>query len=269
MTPLLTYTDLLLGAVLVLINVVLSLMLNLGVGRALFIAACRAAAQLLLVGFILKYVFESSSPWLILGVACVMTTLAAYEVWSRQKTRFAGVWGVGVGAVATGIAVVLVMTYTMLAIVSVDPWYTPQLLIPFVGIILGSVMNGVGISLNVFNTGLIRERAAIEAQLALGATRREALKPLQSHALRSGFIPIVNQMSAAGVITLPGMMTGQILAGMPPYEAAKYQILVLFLLAGAAGFGALAATALAVRRATDSRDRLRLDRMAPETSSSN
>lgn len=263
MTPLLTYTDLLLGGVLVLINVGLSLVLNLGIGRSLLVAALRATAQLLLVGFILKYVFDSSSPWLILGVALIMTTLAAYEVWSRQKTRFSGLWGVGIGGVATAIAVVLVMMHTVVLIVDGDPWYTPQVFIPFVGIVLGSVMNGVGISLNVFNTGLIRERNAIEAQLALGSTRRQALKPLQRNALRSGFIPVVNQMSAAGVITLPGMMTGQILAGMPPYEAAKYQILVLFLLAGAAGFGALAATSLAVRRATDSRDRLRLERLAP------
>src|SRR5690606_25073294 len=94
-----------------------------------------------------------------------------------------------------------------------------------------------------------------------GATRWQALKPLQRNSLRSGFIPIVNQMSAAGVITIPGMMTGQMLAGMPPYEAAKYQILVLFLLAGATGFGALAATTFAVRRATDGRDRLRLERL--------
>ena len=71
-----------------------------------------------------------------------------------------------------------------------------------------------------------------------------------------------NQMSAAGIITLPGMMTGQILAGMAPIEAAKYQILVLFLLAGGAGLGAMAATYLAVWRITDERDRLRLDRLA-------
>src|SRR5690606_13727345 len=263
-THLLSYTDLLFGAVLVLINAGLSLLLNLGVGRSLIVAAARATAQLLLVGLILKYVFDSSSPWLILGVALVMTMLAGYEVWSRQKTRFAGVWGVGIGAAATGISIVLVMTYTVVSIVDVEPWYAPQLFIPFVGIILGSVMNGVGISLNVFNTGLMRERNAIEAQLALGAPRRQALKPLQRNALRSGFIPIVNQMSAAGVITIPGMMTGQILAGMAPFEAAKYQILVLFLLAGAAGFGALAATTLAIRRATDDRDRLRLERLLPE-----
>lgn len=263
-TPLLSYVDLLAGFILVLLNAGLSLLLNLGVGRPLVVAAVRATVQLLLVGLVLKFVFGSSSLWLILGVALVMTLLATYEVWSRQKTRFSGIWGVGIGAVATSVAVVLILTYTVVAIVDTEPWYTPQLLIPLVGIVLGSVMNGVGISLNVFNSGLVRERAAIEAQLALGATRQRALRPLQRAALRSGFIPIVNQMSAAGVITMPGMMTGQILAGMEPYEAAKYQILVLFLLAAAAGFGALVATSLAIRRASDERDRLRLDRLAGE-----
>jgi putative ABC transport system permease protein len=73
-------------------------------------------------------------------------------------------------------------------------------------------------------------------------------------------------MSAAGIITLPGLMTGQILAGMAPFEAAKYQILVLFLLAGGAGLGALAATSLALWRATDGRHRLRPDRLAPPSS---
>jgi putative ABC transport system permease protein len=97
-----------------------------------------------------------------------------------------------------------------------------------------------------------------------GADRRIALKPLQRSALRGGMIPVVNQMSAAGIITLPGMMTGQILAGMPPFEAAKYQIFVLFLLAGGAGLGSLAATYVAVRRITDDRDQLRLDRLAQD-----
>src|SRR5690606_1656588 len=260
-TPLLSYTDLLFGFLLVLINTALSFMLNLGVGRSLLVAALRATAQLLLVGVILKFVFGSSSPLLVFVVILAMTLLAAHEVRSRQKKRFTGVWGLGVGATATAISMVLVLSYTVVFIVHSEPWGAPQLIIPLVGIVLGSVMKGEGISMNVFNTGLERERSAIEAQLALGASRRQALKFLQRNALRAGFIPIVNQMSAAGVITLPGMMTGQILAGMAPYEAAKYQILVLFLLAAAAGFGALAATSFSLRRATDERARLRLDRL--------
>ncbi|MCW2573904.1 MAG: conserved rane protein of unknown function, putative permease of an transporter [Frankiales bacterium] len=77
----------------------------------------------------------------------------------------------------------------------------------------------------------------------------------------SGVIPVINQMSAAGIITLPGMMTGQVLAGMDPFEAAKYQIFVLFLLAGATGLGSAAAVLAATWRATDARHRLRLDRL--------
>src|SRR5690606_541383 len=111
-TPLLSYVDLLAGFILVLLNAGLSLLLNLGVGRSLVVAAVRATVQLLLVGLVLKFVFGSSSLWLILGVALVMTLLATYEVWSRQKTRFSGIWGVGIGAVATSVAVVLILTYT-------------------------------------------------------------------------------------------------------------------------------------------------------------
>ncbi|RTZ47826.1 iron export ABC transporter permease subunit FetB [Candidimonas sp. SYP-B2681] len=256
----LSYLDLSIGAFLIILNAGLSLLLNLGLGRALFIAALRATVQLLLVGLVLKTVFALASPIWVLGIAALMTATATYEVWSRQKRRFAGPWGVGVGAGATVLASVFVTSFALLTL-RPEPWYRPEIAIPLVGIVLGSVMNGVSISLNAFNTGLVQERAAIEAQLALGAGRYTALKPLQRNALRSGLIPIVNQMSAAGIITLPGMMTGQILAGMAPLEAAKYQILVLFLLSGGAGLGALVATYVAVWRCSDERDRLRLDRL--------
>jgi putative ABC transport system permease protein len=135
------------------------------------------------------------------------------------------------------------------------------MLIPLLGIILGNVMNGVSVTLNAVSTAIVREQPAIEGRLALGTDRYTALKQLQRSALRSGMIPIINQMSAAGVITLPGMMTGQILAGMAPLEAAKYQILLLFLLSGGAGLGALGAVYVATWRITDERDRLRLDRL--------
>ena len=173
-----------------------------------------------------------------------------------------GLWGFGIGAGTTLLATLCVTGFA-LASLRPQPWYAAEVVIPLAGIILGNVMNGVSISLNAFNTGVVRESAAIEAQLSLGATRYEALRQLQQSALRSGLIPIINQMSAAGIITLPGMMTGQILAGMEPFEAAKYQILVLFLLAGGAGLGAVGATLVAVWRVTDHRHRLRLDRLQP------
>ena len=104
-------------------------------------------------------------------------------------------------------------------------------------------------------------RAAIEARLALGETFAAATRPLVKGAVRRGMVPILNQMSAAGLVTLPGIMTGQILAGMDPLDAVKYQILLMFLLAGASGLAAVTVALLTARRFTDERQRLRLDRL--------
>jgi putative ABC transport system permease protein len=261
--PLMGYFDLAIGAVLIVMNAGLSLLFNLGIARDLLVAGARVAVQLLLVGLVLKTVFELASPLAIGAVLVAMLAAASYEILSRQQRRIKGAWGFGIGAGTTMVATLFVTVFGLAAL-RPEPWFAPHVLIPLFGIVLGSVMNGVSISLNAFNTGITRERAAIEARLALGASARAAFKPMQRSALRSGMIPIINQMSAAGIITLPGMMTGQILAGMAPIEAAKYQILVLFLLAGGAGLGALGATWLAVRRISDDRERLRLDRLAEQ-----
>ncbi len=259
--PELGYVELTVGAVLVLLNAILSLLLGLGFARELLVAGVRVVVQLLLVGLVLDMVFALGSPLAVGLVVLAMMGAAGYEIHSRQQRRLAGPWGIGIGT-GTMMLATLFVTAFGLAALRPDPWFDPQVLIPLVGIVLGNVMNGVSISLNAFNTGIVRERAAIEARLALGSSRRSAFRPMQRSALRSGMIPVINQMSAAGIITLPGMMTGQILAGMPPFEAAKYQILVLLLLAGGAGLGAIGATWLAVRRISDDRERLRLDRLA-------
>jgi putative ABC transport system permease protein len=263
MSPLMIgYNDLAVAAILVVLNAVLTWMLDLGLSRTILIAGVRAGVQLLLVGLVLKTVFALASPVLIAAVALAMFTMASYEISSRQERRFAGLWSYGIGAGTTMLATLFVTAFAVLGALRPNPWYAPQVLIPLLGIILGNVMNGVSVSLNALSTAITRERPAIEARLALGTDRYTALKPLQRSALRSGMIPIINQMSAAGVITLPGMMTGQILAGMDPLEAAKYQILLLFLLGGGAGLGALMAVYVAAWRITDERDRLRLDRLA-------
>lgn len=247
------------AAALLVVNVVLSLALSLGLSRLLLVAATRMAVQLLLVGFVLQALFGLRSPWAVAGLVLVMCAAASREIAARQELRFAGAWGYGLGA---GTAVLATACTSAVGLVALrhSPWYAPQVVVPLVGIVLGSVMNGTSIALNAFCNALVRERAAIEARLALGADRHLATRALQRGALRAGTIPIVNQMSAAGIITLPGLMTGQVLAGMAPGNAARYQIFVLLLLAGGSALGAIVVTMLAAWRATDGRDRLRLDR---------
>ena len=95
----------------------------------------------------------------------------------------------------------------------------------------------------------------------LGQKDSEAIREIARDSMRAGMIPIINAMAAAGVVSLPGMMTGQILAGSPPFEAAKYQILILLLISAGTGFGATAAVWIGSKRLFDERQRLRLDRL--------
>ncbi len=123
------------------------------------------------------------------------------------------------------------------------------------------MLNAASLTLDAALEGFTGGRAAIEARLALGETFAAATRPLVKGAVRRGMVPILNQMSAAGLVTLPGIMTGQILAGMDPLDAVKYQILLMFLLAGASGLAAVTVAVLTARRFTDERQRLRLDRL--------
>jgi len=255
--------DLGLTALLVLALAGLSLRLGLGLERRLLIAALRSTLQLGLLGIVLKTLFAIAHPALVAGLALGMLTAAGYEVMARQQRRFTGPWGMGIGTLSMFLSSFAVTLIALLAIVQPTPWYTPQYLIPLLGMLLGNTMNGISISLESLIQQVWRERGAVEARLMLGQGWSEAIGDIRRSALRAGLIPIVNAMAAAGIVSLPGMMTGQILAGSPPLEAAKYQLMILLLIAAGTGFGALAAVWIGARRLFDERERLRLDRLRP------
>lgn len=258
--PLSTW-DLAIAGLLLLVNGALSVAMALRLERPLFLAAVRMVVQLSLVGLVLNQLFALRSPWLTLGMAAVMVGFAGHEILGRQDRRLSGGWTYGLGAGSMAFAASLVMVLALTTAIRPDPWYDPRYAIPMLGMVLGNTMSGVSLALNTLSNAAVRERAAIEARLALGSTRWEALRTQQRLALRTGMMPIINGMAATGVVSLPGMMTGQILGGVDPGEAVKYQILIMFLIAGATGLGVLLATFGAVHRLTDARDRLRLDRL--------
>ena len=262
MTPiLLSPTDIAISAVLIVLDGALSLALRLDLHRQLGLAAVRMVVQLVLVGFILRFVFALASPLMTLAVVVVMVAIAGREVAARPEQRLGRIGNYAVGASAVAIATFLTAILALTTAIRPHPWYDPHYAIPLAGIILGNVLNGASLALDSMLSGVVSERAAIEAQLALGATFRQAIRGLVRTSVRRALLPIVNQMSAAGIITLPGIMTGQILAGMDPLEAAKYQILLMFLLSGGAGLAAVAVVYLAAMRLTDERQRLRVDRL--------
>ncbi|HEY9270882.1 MULTISPECIES: ABC transporter permease [Achromobacter] len=256
-------TDLAIASVLVLLSAGISFALRLNLQRQVLWAALRTVVQLLLVGHILRIVFAHAAPWLTALVVAVMMALAAREVAARPKARLTQRGNGWVGAMAVAGTTVITVLFILSTALRPDPWYDPRYTIALIGIVLGSVLNAASLALDGVLSGVRREKLAIEARLALGATAHEAFSSLLRESVRRGIVPSINQMSAAGIITLPGIMTGQIIAGMDPIEAAKYQILLMFLLCGASGMAAMAAAYGAMRRLTDERGRLRLDRLHP------
>jgi putative ABC transport system permease protein len=253
--------DLCIAAILVLVNAGVSIYLGLHLHKQVLWAAFRMVLQLLLVGLLLRMVFAAGAPWLTILVIAMMVAAAAREVAVRPVRRLKGWKTFRLSSIivsTTGVATVLL---ALLTAIRPSPWYDPHYAIPLMGIVLGSILNSASLGLDVFFTGIHSARGPIEGQLALGATIREALTPHIRNAVRSGLIPLVNQMSAAGIITLPGIMTGQLLAGMDPIEAVKYQILLMFLLAGGSSLAACGAVYMAASAVSDKRQRLRLDRL--------
>jgi putative ABC transport system permease protein len=260
----LSFGSLLLAALLLLINGAVSVALRLGLERTLLVAAVRMVVQLMAVGVVLQLVFEQTSAWWALVVAAVMILVAALEVAARQQPRFHGLLTHGLGVVTLTLVAGLATLYTATTVIGVDAAMTPRYIIPILGMILGNTLTAVSLALSGLIDSARRDRAAIEIRLALGATWLEALAPPIRGALKTAMLPTINAMSVAGLVTLPGMMTGQILAGAPPAEAAMYQTMILFVISGAAGLAAAVAAFAAARLLTDDRHRLRLDRLAQE-----
>lgn len=249
------------AAVLVLALAISSILLGLGVGRQIIIAALRTTIQLLLIGFILKFLFENIHLGWMSFMAMVMLAAAGYEVMQRQHFRFRGIWGYGMGTFSMFLSSFSLALFSLVVIIGNDPWYQPQYAIPLLGMMLGNTMSGIALGLDRLTQTARQQRAAIEARLMLGHSWSQSISVIRRDSMRVGMIPMINAMAAAGLVSLPGMMTGQILAGSPPLEAVKYQILIMFLITVGTGFGTMVAVWLGARRLFDARARLRLERL--------
>ena len=262
---LLSTADLALAAGLVGLLAAFSWQLRLGIGRRMLIAALRSTVQLLLLGLVLKALFAAANPLLVGALALLMLGVAGYEVRARQRYRLQGFWGYGAGALSMFLSSFSIALLALLVLLQPAPWYAPQYAIPLLGMLLGNTMTGVAVALDNLTAQALDKRGQIEARLALGHTAAEAVGEIRRDALRAGLIPIVNAMTTAGIVSLPGMMTGQILAGSPPMEAAKYQLMILFLIAAGTGLGSASAVLFGSRRLFDDRDRFCRERLTTKT----
>ncbi len=254
--------DVAIAALLLVMNALLSVVLRLGLAKQMLIAASRMVVQLLLLGLVLKLLFDLASPLFTSAIGLIMIGFAGREVMARQSRRLTGWWTYGLGTSAMLFAGTVVTLFALTTQVRPEPWYEARVALPLLGMILGNTMTGVALGLDRLLTGAAGEQRAIDARLALGHSITEAMSGVVREALRNGLMPIINSMSAVGLVSIPGMMTGQILAGVEPMEAVKYQLLIMFLIAGGTTLGVLGAVLAAARRLTDNRQRLRLDRLS-------
>ena len=251
---------LLLAAFLILINIVISAWLRLALGRSLILAAMRMVVQLLLVGGILEWLFKQHNPFIILLMAMLMASIAALAAVRSTKRRFVGIYLNSLLSVMASSA--LVTTIAIAGIIQPRPWFTPQYLIPLLGMVLGNTLNGVSLALDQLMEGLESQKDQVESHLSLGASRWEACQDVVQNSVRLGMIPTINSMLVMGLVSLPGMMTGQIMQGASPATAVRYQIVVIFIIAAATALGIVGVVLLGYGRLTSPDHQLRLDRLS-------
>jgi putative ABC transport system permease protein len=228
------------------VNVGISFALRLGLEERLSVAAVRTVVQLLLIGLVLEWVFRHASWWLVLAMLTAMTVIAGVAAVRRTTRRYPGIWMDSVLSVWSSSW--LVSAVALLAIVPVEPWWRPQYAIPLAGMIMGNALNGISLGLERLGEALSAGRGEVETLLALGATRWEAARGPIQNAVRTGMIPTINSMVVVGIVSLPGMMTGQLLAGISPLEAVKYQIAIMFLIAASTALGTVGVVLLGYLR---------------------
>ena len=241
-----SYLDLLIGFGLIIVSMGLSRWQKLTLERDLLTGAVRTCLQLIAIGYLLKYIFTLDQWFLILITLLVMIIVAAFTVARRQnKQTWELPYLVGFSLTAgSGISVFLATQI----ILQIKPWYEPHYLIPLAGMVIGNSMNGATLAVERVDSEIKNKRMEIEAYLALGATSQQAAHSCIKAAMRAAMIPTINSMMVVGLVSLPGMMTGQILSGTSPIIAVKYQIIIMYMIAFSVALSSFILSKLRFRR---------------------
>ncbi|MFP4501399.1 MAG: ABC transporter permease [Candidatus Hydrogenedentota bacterium] len=253
----LSYFDVAFSAVLVLAAGAVSLGLRLGLEGRLALASVRTVVQLLLIGYVLTWVFAIEHPLVLAPVLLIMIGAASRAAVARSARYYPGAMLRAFGTLSLCGLVTVFVAATL--IVGVEPWYSPQYIIPLLGMLLGNGLNGISLCLDTLLEHLEERRGLVEMELAHGATRWEAARDVLRDSVRRGMIPIINSMMVVGLVSLPGMMTGQILSGTSPLQAVKYQIMIMFMIAATTSLGCMGTAVLVFQRLFNDRHQLRAE----------
>ena len=191
------------------------------VARESLYGLSRMLMQLLIIGYFLAFLFNTDSAWIVMAILAVMVLASSWIALRTTKVPLRVLYGTALLSIALGGGITLLIITQ--GVLHLDPWYSPRFMVPLAGMIFGGSMNSVS---------LAAER--LESELGRG-TPYEAARGI---ALKTALIPITNALFAVGLVSLPGMMTGQILSGVSPFVAVRYQIMVMCMLFASAGISA-------------------------------
>ncbi|EFA22710.1 ABC transporter permease [Bifidobacterium gallicum] len=203
----------------------ISMAMKLGVGRSLVWNSVRSIVQLLAMAIVIAYVIKLDNAWVTIGLICLMVLAATEITMNRAKGVPSGMAGI----VLLSLAITMLLMLTLVAEVIIRPknWAEPSLIIPLTGMLLGNAVSALALGLSRFFDSM-RERADdVQTMLALGASPWEAARPSIRNSVKLGLLPSIAKLETSGIVTIPGMMSGQIISGENPFDAAKYQFVLL------------------------------------------
>lgn len=186
----------------------------------IIIAVLRMAVQLVAVGYVLISIFENPSPWISAIIVSIMLLVAAW-ISIRPVRHHKGYLPAAI--IALGVSVGLHLSISLMLVLKADSWFQPQLLIPLAGMFFANTMNAISLAAERYHSELHNGQSTEKARLT---------------AFHASMIPQINSLLAVGLVALPGMMTGQILSGVSPLIAVRYQIMIMAMVLGTAGIGA-------------------------------
>jgi putative ABC transport system permease protein len=225
--------DLAIAVALMIITIGLSAWEKLGLEFNLLIATGRTVLQLVVLGYVLDFIFVLSNainnPVAVLAILAIILTISATVTRNRISTKIPLVLPLVWGSLFVSTA--LAVLYVNFLIIQPKPWFEARYLIPLAGLILGGAMNAAAIAGERLVKTVDSSHLEIETHLSLGATPQQAIAQYRREAMRAGLMPAINQMTLVGMVTLPGVFSGQLLGGIKPDEAASYEIVILVAIA--------------------------------------
>lgn len=223
------------GAAFLFIVILLLIVKSKGISREreILISSIRMTLQLIMIGYVLVYIFDNKNPFFTLGIIAVMESFAISNIYKRIKTPLSG-YMKKIIAVSLLTGTILSIAYFLFVVVGISPWYDPRYFIPIAGMLMGNSMTAVTLGVSNLIEGMDSRKHLVESALMLGATPKAASKEIVDNAFDSAILPTINSMVSMGIISLPGMTTGQILSGTSPVTAVGYQIAIMLGILGSA-----------------------------------